>query len=403
MGAEEVDSVDGEHAGAGHYCPARQAADPPSAGSGAARGGGGEVRTAWGRGKGRAAVTQLLKEQAECAPAGARLGRAAALAWAALRLIVMVLMAAGVVAGYSDGDEFDDVGCSVAQQPGQTSHGAHSGQVRERGGRMPGAGGGSDGGSGDGGSAGRPECEVRVVACPNRMPDRLCQKSRGLCICFAEAGVPGAAGRSEIRSPKSGGAAWREAETLKAEVLKVARGAGRCVFRKAGSRWRVIFDGGLEFDLEDTLGARYLDYLLHHPNVAISAFDLEVAIRPERAGARSRNMVQSEANPERTRAYLRELTRLRAEREEASDSGRLAEADRLDGEIEALEEAVRNGGRARDTGERARSNVNKALAVVRRRLARGDAAERAFGEHVERFVSVGYQCMYAQPGSGRWA
>ena len=52
--------------------------------------------------------------------------RAAALAWAALRLIAMVLMAAGVVAGYSDGDEFDDVGCSDAQQPGQTSHGAHS-------------------------------------------------------------------------------------------------------------------------------------------------------------------------------------------------------------------------------------------------------------------------------------
>ena len=43
------------------------------------------------------------------------------------------------------------------------------------------------------------------------------------------------------------------AETLKAEV---PRGVGRCVFRKAGSRWRVIFDGGSEFDLEDTLGAR---------------------------------------------------------------------------------------------------------------------------------------------------
>ena len=376
--------------GAGQGCPARQAADLPSAASGAASGGvqnaecrnRREGRTTWGRGKGRAAVTQLLKEQAECAPAGARLGRAAAVAWAALRLIAMVLMAAGVVAGYSDGDEFDDVGCSVAQQPGQASHGAHSGQVAERGGgKVPGSGGGSDGGSGDGGPAGQPEGEVRVVACPNRMPDRLCQKSRELCVCFA------------------GG----KAETLKPETLKAEIRAGRCVFRKAGSRWRVIFDGGLEFDLEDTLGARYLDYLLHHPNVAISAFDLEVAIRPEKAGARSRNVVQSEANPERTRAYLRELSRLRAEREDASDSGRLAEADRLDGEIGALEEAVRNGGRARDTGERARSNVNKALAVVRRRLARGDAAERAFGEHVERFVSVGYQCMYAQPGGGCWA
>ena len=177
----------------------------------------------------------------------------------------------------------------------------------------------------------------------------------------------------------------------------------RFVFRRAGSRWRVIFDGTLEFNLEDTLGARYLDYLLHHPNQVISAFDLEVAVRPEKAGARSRNSIQRGAEAETARAYLRELTRLTAEREEASESGELAEVDRLDREIEAFEEALRSSGLTGDTGERARSNVNKALAVVRRRLARGDRAEKAFGEHVERFVSVGYQCMYAQPGGECWA
>src|SRR5437867_727780 len=69
-------------------------------------------------------------------------------------------------------------------------------------------------------------------------------------------------------------------------------------FRKAGSHWRVIFDGGAAFHLEDTLGARYLDHLLHHPNATISAFDLEVVIRPEKAEARSRNSIQEEADPE---------------------------------------------------------------------------------------------------------
>jgi hypothetical protein len=184
---------------------------------------------------------------------------------------------------------------------------------------------------------------------------------------------------------------------------RTGQDGSRFLLRRAGSHWQVIFDGGAEFGLEDTLGARYLDYLLHHPNQAISAFDLEIVIRPEKAEARSRNSIQKEADPETTRAYLRELSRLRQEREEAAECGRLAEADRLDGEIEAVESAVRGGCRTGDAGERARSNLNKAVAVVRRRLAKGSAAERAFGEHIRRFLSVGYQCMYAQPSGERWA
>jgi hypothetical protein len=179
-------------------------------------------------------------------------------------------------------------------------------------------------------------------------------------------------------------------------------GSGRCVFRRAGRYWLVRLEGGEEFILEDTLGARYLEYLLHHPNETIAAFDLEVAVCPEKAEARSRSSIQKDADPEATRTYLRELSRLREERQEAAECGRLAEADRLDGEIEALESALRGGCRISDAGERARSNVNKAVAAVRRRLAKGGKAEREFVAHVERFVSVGYQCMYAQSSGERW-
>ena len=88
----------------------------------------------------------------ESAPAGVGAGRAAALAWAGLKLAAVVLLAAGVEVGYLDGDEFDDVGCTVAQQPGGTSHGARSAQARERaGGKVPGSDGGSAGASGGGG------------------------------------------------------------------------------------------------------------------------------------------------------------------------------------------------------------------------------------------------------------
>ncbi|HOX56811.1 MAG TPA: hypothetical protein P5205_10150 [Candidatus Paceibacterota bacterium] len=178
--------------------------------------------------------------------------------------------------------------------------------------------------------------------------------------------------------------------------------APRFAFRRAGSHWRVVFAGNAEFYIEDTLGARYLDYLLHHPNEPVSAFDLEVAIRPEKAGARAKDSIQEQTDPEAARRYLRELSRLRAEREEDADNGRQTEAEHKAKEIAALEEALRGGGLAGDAGERARSNVNKALALVRRRLARGDKAEREFGAHVGQFVSVGYQCVYAAPGGGCW-
>ena len=125
----------------------------------------------------------------ESAPAGVGAGRAAALAWAGLKLAAMVLLAAGVEVGYLDGDEFDDVGCTVAQQPGGTSHGARSAQARERaGGKVPGSDGGSAGASGSGGPGGHPECEVRAALCAHRAPDGKCQRSNRQCRLFAGAG-----------------------------------------------------------------------------------------------------------------------------------------------------------------------------------------------------------------------
>jgi hypothetical protein len=82
-----------------------------------------------------------------------------------LRLAAFVLLAAGVGIGVGDGDEFDDVGCSVAQQPGGTAHGARSAKTRERaGGKLAGAEGGAAGAAGGGGAAGRPEGEAQEAS-----------------------------------------------------------------------------------------------------------------------------------------------------------------------------------------------------------------------------------------------
>jgi hypothetical protein len=176
----------------------------------------------------------------------------------------------------------------------------------------------------------------------------------------------------------------------------------RFLFRPAGSHCEVVFEGTDPFYVRNNLGARYLDYLLHHPNEVISAYDLEVSVQPEKAGARSRNSIQEKLDAETVKSYLRELNRLRGEREEAEERGERVEVDRLDAEIGALEEALEGGGVSGDAGERARCNVSKAVAALRRELASGGPAEREFYRHIEQFVSLGYECVYSQSEGRVW-
>ena len=79
--------------------------------------GGGGLRVVQATAEEQAAIRGLLSRLAESAPPAAGVGRAPALAWAALKFVGMLLLAAGVGIGLGDGDEFDDVGCSVARQP----------------------------------------------------------------------------------------------------------------------------------------------------------------------------------------------------------------------------------------------------------------------------------------------
>jgi hypothetical protein len=178
--------------------------------------------------------------------------------------------------------------------------------------------------------------------------------------------------------------------------------AARYLFRQAGSMWRVVFDGSPEFHVEDTLGAKYLGYLLHHPNEPISTFDLEVAIAPEKGQVRDKDSIQNGIDGEAVRNYLRELEQLRADRDGAAEDGDAAEADRLDGEIETIAAELKRRGQSVDTGERARGNVSKAIMAVRRKLLVRGTHEKAFGEHVAEKVSLGYQCCYTNAKGGLW-
>jgi hypothetical protein len=119
------------------------------------------------------------------------------------------------------------------------------------------------------------------------------------------------------------------------------------------------------FRVRNTLGARYLDYLLHSPNEPIHAFDLEVEVQPEKGEARSKNSFQPESDAQAMREYRQELGRLQMKTAQAA--GELEKVARLEGEVEALKSALKGAGAA-DTGERAFDNVRKALRVVLEQL-----------------------------------
>ena len=198
----------------------------------------------------------------------------------------------------------------------------------------------------------------------------------------------------------------RQEADLKPESVKVLPDRPKAtgnVFCRAGSHWDVTFDGGRTIHLRHTLGVEYLSYLLHHPGQPISAFDLETTIRPAKARARAKDSIQNNLDAEAVRDYLRQLDRLRTQRAEAAGEGDLVAVDRLDEDITAIENELIRSRRAPDAGERARSNVRKAIAAVQRKLRQGDGNEKKLGQHLDEFISLGYECCYHQPPGVPWA
>ena len=180
------------------------------------------------------------------------------------------------------------------------------------------------------------------------------------------------------------------------------KGESAHVFRWTGRLWEVIFCGGRPFYLENTLGARYLDYLLHRPNVPLAAFDLEVAITPEKGEARTANSIQPSLDGRARREYRAALQDLREHKERAQHAGDSAKAHEFESQIKAVEDALEEGGGADDTGERARGNVSKAVRLVLRSLLRGGEDEKAFARHVQDALSLGYDCLYSRPAGQAW-
>ncbi len=85
-------------------------------------------------------------------------------------------------------------------------------------------------------------------------------------------------------------------------AVRGLKAEARNAFVKAGSHWDVTFDGGKPFHLPHTHGAGYLNYLFHNPSETISAYDLEMKIRPDEAQARTKGSIQNHLGWETIRA-----------------------------------------------------------------------------------------------------
>jgi hypothetical protein len=181
-----------------------------------------------------------------------------------------------------------------------------------------------------------------------------------------------------------------------------AKGGRDYVFRWTGRDWEVVFGGGRAFHLPNVLGARYLDHLLHHPNEPISAFELEVAVSPEKGEGRATNSIQPESDARALAQYREELQRLQAKRKELEAAADEDGLEHLDNEVAVLAAALNAGRGANDTGERARSNVRLAVRSVKTRLERQRQEEREFAEHLRTHLSLGYECLYRQPAGRIW-
>ncbi|WP_309646962.1 hypothetical protein [Nocardioides sp.] len=215
---------------------------------------------------------------------------------------------------------------------------------------------------------------------------------------FVAFGALGQASRVARQLQPSGGA-----DGLLPEVGSEV-GPTVATFRRQGGLRRVGL-AGVEIDLVDLVGFRYLERLLAEPGREHHVLDLVaqeqgVVTRPGGCVEGSVDVgaglpVLDDVAREAYRRRLREVDEDIEEARSMDDLGRLALAERdRDYLVHELASAVGLGGRPRTTGgsaERARSSVTRSLRYALRRLAEQHPDLAA---HLDRTVCTGTYCSY---------
>ncbi|MDP9363544.1 MAG: hypothetical protein M3Q10_04830, partial [Chloroflexota bacterium] len=197
----------------------------------------------------------------------------------------------------------------------------------------------------------------------------------------------------------------------------------RNVFRREGETWTLAF-GGHTTHPKDRKGLRYLAHLLGRPGEKVHVLDLVRAIEGGTAasgslgGVTGADLAQQgllaagfgDAGPrlddETKTRFGNRLRELGEQRELAVELGNVDDLDRIEGEVEAIDRALRAGfdirGRPRrdaSAAERARTNVKKLIEDARKQIA---ASHPILALHLQ-CLSTGTYCAYDPgPDDPRW-
>jgi CheY-like chemotaxis protein len=184
-------------------------------------------------------------------------------------------------------------------------------------------------------------------------------------------------------------------------------------FRLDGEYWTIAYQGMVS-RVKDTLGLRYVAYLLRAPHRKIHVLELVAVVegapeeaakgvlegREREAGLRiSRLGHAGELLDAKAKAdYKRRLEELREELEDARECNDLGRASRTQNEMEMLTQellhAVGFGGRDRragDISERARVNVKRAIDAALQRIS---SHHPALGDYLSGAINTGTYCSY---------
>jgi CheY-like chemotaxis protein len=188
------------------------------------------------------------------------------------------------------------------------------------------------------------------------------------------------------------------------------------VFRQEGEYWTIAYQGTV-FRVRDTMGLRYLAYLLRYPHRQIHVLELVASVEgpPEGAPAGSAGergvaavaelSVQTGLgdageilDPQAKAAYKQQLKELRAELEDAQACNDLGRAAKAQQEIDFLTQQILSGvglggrdRRAASSAERARVNVTRAIKAALQKLS---THHPALGRYLSSTINTGTFCSY---------
>ena len=171
-------------------------------------------------------------------------------------------------------------------------------------------------------------------------------------------------------------------------------------FSETTTRFNVVYEGK-EFDIKKTLGAKYLDYLLHHSGQVIDASDLEIMFNSSKESVRGDKSYQPVLDKKTLGDIRDKIAQLEVEKDTCRNNHRISDIEEIDIEIKVLKnDLMRKDSDFSDSREKSRSNVSKAITSVRRRLLNGNKYERPFGEYISIYVELGNTLMYKD--SAKW-